>query len=119
MPRIDQRAVLIGGAIAVATTVAGVVIGSLAGLPAIGTFAPLPGIAAGAFVAGRLARQAGLLHGGMVAVLWIAIDAISSLFGAPPPGDIASDTVLILLRDVIHLAVGSAAGILGGRDLSR
>lgn len=119
MPRIDQRAVLIGGAIAIGSTVAGIAVASATGLPAVATFAPLPGIGLGAFVAGRLAGQGGLLQGGLVAALWIAADAVASLFGAPPQGELATDTVLILLRDLIHLSVGSAAGALGTRDLRR
>ena len=119
MPKLDMRAVLIGGAIAVAATVAGIFIASAAGVPMVAAFAPLPGIAAGGFAAGRLARQGGLLQGGMVGVLWIAADAVASLSSSQTPGDLAADTVLTLVRDVIHLAVGAAAGALGARDLRR
>lgn len=107
MPPIEWRPVLVGGAVALVVSL----FLSMASqtLPAV----PV-GIAAGAAVAGRLARQRSGFHGGLVAVLWIAAEALSEPF-RPAPADVVADLAQTILLDVVRLALGVAFGWLGGR----
>ena len=77
--------------------------------PGLTVLAELVAIAAGGAVAGRLAPRRGGFHGGLVAVLWIAAEALSDpLFAAPP--DVVGDAAITVLMDIVRLTVGVAAG---------
>ncbi len=107
-PEIRWRAVLVGGAVALAAVL--LLYYSLG--PGLSTVAGLIAVAVGAAVAGRLAPAAGALHGGLVAALWILAEALSDpLFSAP--SDLLGDTAATVLADAIRLATGAAAGWLG------
>ena len=107
-PPIDWRAVLIGGAVAVGTSLLLSISSQVVGAGSVGA-----GIAAGAAVAGRLAKARSAFHGGLVAVLWIAAEALADPL-RPAPGDALSDTALTVVADVIRLGLGVLFGWLGG-----
>jgi hypothetical protein len=102
--------VLVGGAVAFGT---GLLLFYLLGA-GLNTVAGFASVAAGAFVAGRLAPGAGALHGGLVAAFWIAAEALSDPFFAAP-ADVVGDTALTLAIDVVRLSLGAGAGWLGAR----
>jgi hypothetical protein len=106
VPPIGWRAVLVGGAVALAVSLL-LSIASQA-LPAVAV-----GIAVGAAVAGRLAALRSAFHGGLVAVLWIGAEALSEPF-RPAPADVVVDLAQTILLDVVRLALGVAFGWLGG-----
>jgi len=106
VPPIGWRAVLIGGTVALVVSL----LISMASqtLPAVAV-----GIAAGAAVAGRLAPVRSAFHGGLVAVLWIAAEALAEPF-RPAPADVVTDLAQTILADVVRLALGVVFGWLGG-----
>ena len=109
-PEIRWNAVLIGGAVALATAV---LLFYLLGR-GLSPVAGFTAVAAGGLVAGRLAPASGGLHGGLVGALWILSEALSDpLFAAAP--DVVSDTAVTVLADVARLVVGVAAGWVGSR----
>ena len=83
---------------------------SLASMP----FAVALGMAAGAGLAGRLSGANASFHGGLVAVLWIAAQALLEPL-QPQAADVAGDLARTLLTDVLLLVVGATFGALGGR----
>jgi hypothetical protein len=109
VPPIAWRAVLAGGAVALAA----ILLLSIASQP----LPPVAvGIAAGALAAGRLATARSAFHGSLVAVLWIAAEALADPFvGRPLPVDVAADLARTILLDVLWLALGVGCGWLGGR----
>lgn len=107
VPPIEWRAVLSGGAAALLVSV----LLSIASQPGLAVPA---GIAAGAALAGRLATTRSAFHGGLVAVLWIAAEALAEPFRPAHP-DVAADLARTLLSDVLNLGLGVAFGWLGGR----
>jgi len=106
IPPIEWRPVLIGGAVALVLAL----LLSMASqtLPAVAV-----GIAVGAAVAGWLATSRGAFHGGLVAVLWMAAEALAEPF-RPAPADIATDLAQTLVADVLRLALGVSFGWFGG-----
>jgi hypothetical protein len=109
-PEIRWGAVLLGGAVAVAS---GIVLFYVFGT-GLGPVAGLVSVAAGALIAGWRAPAAGWLHGGLVATLWIAAEAVTDpLFPAAP--DVVADAALTVIGDILRLALGVAAGWLGAR----
>jgi uncharacterized membrane protein YccC len=109
-PEIQWRAVLVGGAVALGAALLLFYMGG----PRLNVVAGLVAVAAGALVAGRLARVAGGLHGGLVGALWIAAEALSDpLFTGP--ADVVGDTALTVVLDVTRLGLGVGAGWLGAR----
>ncbi|MBI2983466.1 MAG: hypothetical protein HYY42_04720 [Chloroflexi bacterium] len=106
VPPIAWRAVLIGGSVALAVSLFLSMASQM--LPAVAV-----GIAAGAAVAGRLARERSGFHGGLVAVLWIGAEALSEPF-RPAPADVVADLAQTILLDVVRLALGVLFGWLGG-----
>lgn len=110
-PEIRWTAVLAGGAVAFG---AALLLFYLLGA-GLSTVAGLASVGAGALVAGRLAPAAGGLHGGLVAALWIVAEALSDpFFAAPAAPDVVADTALALAVDIVRLALGVAAGWVGG-----
>jgi hypothetical protein len=112
-PEIRWRAVVGGGAATLFLTLTLSLVAALAGSTLLLFVAAPIGIALGAAAAGRIARAAGALHGGLVAVLWI----VAGTLVGPAPGatDVLADTALTVVLDAAWLAVGAAAGWLGSR----
>lgn len=109
-PVIQQLAVVAG--VLVAATVASLL--RLAASPDASIFgiaAPLCGIASGALVAGKLAKNAGLYHGALVGVGYVLVEVIG-LAPAPfePTGTGLAEGLSIIAGDVLLLAVASLAG---------
>jgi hypothetical protein len=83
--------------------------------PGVGIAAPFLGIAGGAYLAGKVAKFAGLYHGTLTAVAYI----VAATFGlAPVPlepllGGGVAESVWIIVGDLLLLAVAAAAGWLG------
>lgn len=106
----NQIAVAAG--VVVAATVANLL--RLAASPTASIFgiaAPLCGIALGAIVAGKLAKNGGLYHGALVGVGYVLVEAIGL---APSPLDATSDGLVeglsIIAGDALLLAVAALAG---------
>jgi hypothetical protein len=114
MPPIEWRAVLVGGAVAATLSLLLSIAFQSPLPPGAGSLVTGAGIAAGGAVAGRLARARGPFHGGLVAVLWIAAEALSEPF-RPAAVDVLSDTAQAIVADVVRVGIGVAFGWLGGR----
>jgi hypothetical protein len=104
--------VAVAAGLVVAATVANLL--RLAASPTASIFgiaAPLCGIALGAIVAGKLAKNGGLYHGALVGVGYVLVEAIGL---APSPLDTASDGLAeglsIIAGDALLLAVAALAG---------
>ena len=76
-----------------------------------GIAAPLLGIALGAFIAGKMAKNGGVFHGALVGVGYVLIEAIGI---APAPlessGPGFAEGLLIIAGDALVLAVAALAG---------
>lgn len=117
-PGVQWRPVIAGGALAALVAIVVGVVGSAAGLAPLGALSVPAGIAAGGFLAGRLAGSAGLLQGGMVAVLWIAAEALGDIASPPAAADPVADLALVVLSDIFRISLGAGFGWLGqGRVL--
>ena len=106
----NQIAVAAG--VVVAATVANLL--RLAATPTASIFgiaAPLCGIALGALLAGKVAKNGGLYHGALVGVGYVLIEAIGF---APSPLDASTDGLAeglsIIAGDALLLAVAALAG---------
>jgi hypothetical protein len=108
-PAIDQIAVAAG--VVAAVTVAFLLRAAGASAASIfGIAAPLCGIAAGAYLAGKLAKYAGLYHGAIVGVGYVLVEAIGL---APAPLDSRdglADGLWIIAGDALLLALAGLAG---------
>jgi hypothetical protein len=109
-PAINQLAVVAG--LVVAATVASLL--RLAASPTASIFgiaAPLCGIALGAFLAGKLAKNAGVYHGALVGVGYVLVEAIG-LAPAPlePAGVGLTEGLSIIAGDALVLTVAALAG---------
>ncbi len=114
IPPIEWRPVLIGGAVAAVLSFL-LSIGSQGTSSGVaGALTVAAGIAAGSAVAGRLARARGAFHGGLVAVVWIAAEALAEPF-RPAASDVVLDLAATVVSDVLRLLVGVVFGWLGGR----
>ena len=110
LPPINQIAVAAG--VLVAATIASLL--RLAASPTASIFgiaAPLCGIALGALLAGKLAKNGGLYHGALVGVGYVLVEAIG-LAPAPlePSGDGLAEGFSIIAGDALLLAVAVLAG---------
>lgn len=76
-----------------------------------GIAAPLCGIALGGYLAGKLAKNAGVYQGALVGVGYVIVEAIG-LAPAPfePSGDGLGDTVFVIAGDAMVLGLGALAG---------
>jgi hypothetical protein len=76
-----------------------------------GIAAPLCGIALGGLLAGKVAKHAGLYHGGLVGVGYVVVEAIGL---APAPfgstGDSLTEGLAIIAGDALLLALAALAG---------
>lgn len=104
-PPVSWAGVLAGAALAVAFSLVG------AGLPLM-----LVAVAAGGFLAGRIAGTAGVLQGAVVAVLVIVVQAVLASFGPAGTTDLVVDTAATIGRDALLLALGAAGGWLAVRS---
>ena len=110
LPAINQIAVAAG--VLVAATIASI-LRLAASSPAsiFGIAAPLCGIALGAFLAGKLAKNGGLYHGALVGVGYVLIEAIG-LAPAPlePSGEGFAEGLSVIAGDALVLALAVLAG---------
>jgi hypothetical protein len=110
LPAINQIAVAVGVVVA-ALSAALVRVVALPTASIFGIAAPLCGIALGAYLAGKLAKNAGLYHGALVGVGYVLVEAIGF---APPPfeptGDGLGDSLSIIAGDAMLLALAAFAG---------
>ena len=76
-----------------------------------GIAAPLCGIALGAFLAGKVAKNGGLYHGALVGVGYVLVEAIG-LAPAPlePSGVGVAEGLSVIAGDALVLAVAVLAG---------
>lgn len=114
-PQIRWRPVIAGGAATFLLALSLSLAAAVAGSPALLAAAVWLAIAVGAAAAGRLARAAGALHGGLVAVLWIVANMVAGSAG-PQATDVIGDTVRTVALDAGWLAVGALGGWLGSRS---
>jgi peptidoglycan/LPS O-acetylase OafA/YrhL len=110
LPPIDRTAVAIGLLAAVGSALI-LGVGAGPGAPIFGIAAPLCGIAIGAFLAGKLAKYAGLYHGALVGAGYVVIEALGI---APAPlepleGGIA-EGLWIIAGDASLLLVAALLG---------
>ena len=110
LPPINQIAVAAG--VLVAATIASI-LRLAASSPAsiFGIAAPLCGIALGAFLAGKVAKNGGLYHGALVGVGYVLVEAIG-LAPAPlePSGVGVAEGLSVIAGDALVLAVAVLAG---------
>ena len=110
VPPINQIAVAAG--VLVAATVASVLrLGASSPASIFGIAAPLCGIALGAVLAGKIAKNGGLLHGALVGVGYVLVEAIG-LAPAPldPSGDGFAEGLSVIAGDALVLALAALAG---------
>jgi peptidoglycan/LPS O-acetylase OafA/YrhL len=110
LPPINQIAVAVG--VLAAATVASV-LRLAASSPAsiFGIAAPLCGIALGALLAGKVAKNGGLYHGALVGVGYVLVEAIG-LAPAPlePSGEGFAEGLSVIAGDALVLALAALAG---------
>jgi peptidoglycan/LPS O-acetylase OafA/YrhL len=113
LPAINQIAVATG--VLVAATIASI-LRLAASSPAsiFGIAAPLCGIALGAFLAGKVAKNGGLYHGALVGVGYVLVEAIG-LAPAPlePSGEGFAEGLSVIAGDALVLALAALAGWIG------
>ena len=114
-PEIRWRAVIGGGAATLLITFLLSLAGTAGGSGLLLAVAAPVGIVVGAAAAGRLARTAGILHGGLVGALWIVAEAIAGT-GRPGTSNVLADTALTVVYDLAWLGLGALAGYLGSRS---
>ncbi|MEA2662337.1 MAG: hypothetical protein QOH08_1909 [Chloroflexota bacterium] len=109
MPELDPRAVAAGLALTILVAIGG----SLLGFPPI---LAVLAVAAGGYVAGRMAGRDGLLHGAVVGALSIVVVSIAASAGNASVSNVLVDTVAIVVSDVLLLLFSSVAGWLATRS---
>jgi hypothetical protein len=109
MPEVDPAAAAAGLALSVLVAVGGV----LLGYPAISAIA---GVAAGGYLAGRIAHRDGVLHGAVVGILAIILTSVLSSAGNENVSNIFVDTATIVVSDVVLLLSASVGGWLSTRS---
>ena len=110
LPTVNQIAIAIGVVLATAVAVLlREILSSSAST--FGIAAPLCGIALGAFVAGKVAKNGSLFHGALVGVGYVLVEAIGI---APAPldssGDGLAEGLSIIAGDALLLALAALAG---------
>ena len=110
IPAVNQIAVAAG--VLVAASIASI-LRLAASSPAsiFGIAAPLCGIALGAFLAGKVAKNGGLYHGALVGVGYVLVEAVG-LAPAPlePSGEGFSEGLSVIAGDALVLALAVLAG---------
>ena len=110
LPAIHQIAVIAG--VLVAATIASLLrVAAVSAASIFGIAAPLCGIALGAFLAGKVAKNAGLYHGAVVGVGYVLVEAVG-LAPAPfePSGEGVAEGLWIIAGDALLLALATLAG---------
>src|SRR5712691_6152405 len=110
LPHINQTAVAAG--VLVAATIASLLrLAATAPASIFGIAAPLCGIALGAFLAGKVAKNGGLYHGALVGVGYVLVEAIG-LAPAPlePSGSAFGEGLSVIAGDALVLALAALAG---------
>jgi len=77
-------------------------------LPALA--ATVFGVALGAFLAGKWAKAGGAYQGAVVGAGFILLEAIGIVPSSAYEGDALSDTLTIIVLDVVTLLAGAVAG---------
>ena len=110
LPPISQVAVVVGLVVA-ALGAALIRLMAPPGASIFGIAAPLCGIALGAFIAGKVAKNGGLFHGALVGVGYVLIEAIG-LAPAPlePWGAGLAEGLSIIAGDALLLTLAALAG---------
>ncbi len=109
LPELDPVAAGSGIALTILVALAGIFLG----------YAPifsLVAVAAGGYLAGRVAGRDGLLHGAVVGVLAIIVASIAASAGNATVANVLADTLTIVVSDVLMLLSASAAGWLATRS---
>ncbi len=109
MPELDARAIAAGVALTILVAIAVATVG----FPPIYA---LLGVAAGGYVAGRMAGRDGLFHGAVVGVLSIIAASIAASAGNATVANVLADTLTIVVSDVLLLLSSSAGGWLATRS---
>ena len=109
MPDVDPPAAAAGLALSVVVAVIGV----LLGYPVV---SGIVGVAAGGYLAGRVARRDGLFHGAIVGILAIILTSVAASAGNENVSNIFIDTVSIVVSDVVLLLSASSGGWLSTRS---
>jgi len=110
LPAINQIAIAAGVLLAVAVAaVLHLAVSSPASI--FGIAAPLCGIGLGAFLAGKMAENAGLYHGALVGVGYVLVEVVG-LAPAPldPAGNGFAEGLSVIAGDALVLAVAAFAG---------
>jgi len=109
MPEVDPRAAGSGIALTILVALAGIFLG-------YGPIFSLVAVAAGGYLAGRMAGRDGLFHGAVVGVLAIIAASIAASAGNATVSNVLVDTLTIVVSDVLLLLFGSAGGWLATRS---
>ena len=109
MPELDARAVGAG----IALTILVAILLATFGFPPVSA---LLAVAAGGFLAGRMAGRDGLFHGAVVGVLAIIAASIAASAGNATVSNVLADTLTIVVSDVLFLLSASAGGWLATRS---
>jgi hypothetical protein len=110
LPDTNQIAVAAGLVVAVTVALILGLVGSFAA-SIFGIAAPLCGIAGGAYLAGKVAKYAGLYHGALVGIGYVLVEAIG-LAPAPlgPSVEGLGEGLWIIAGDALLLALAAFAG---------
>ena len=109
MPELDARAAAAG----ISLTILVAVLLATFGFPPVSA---LLAVAAGGFVAGRMAGRDGLFHGAVVGVLSIIAASIAASAGNETVSSALADTLTIVVSDVLFLLSSSAGGWIATRS---
>jgi peptidoglycan/LPS O-acetylase OafA/YrhL len=110
LPSLNQIAV--AGGVLVAATIASVLrLATSSPASIFGIAAPLCGIALGALIAGKVAKNGGLYHGALVGVGYVLVEAIG-LAPAPlePSGEGFAEGLSVIAGDALVLGLAALAG---------
>lgn len=106
MPRLRWPAILAGVALAVASTLL-----SAAALPPIpAAVASVFGLFVSGLLAGKLATSARLYHGAVVGAGYVICEALGIVPAGSYLADPVSDTVAVIVSDVLRIAVAALGG---------
>src|SRR5687767_7899177 len=106
MPRLRWPAILVGVALAVATTLL-----TAAVLPPVpAAIASVFGLFVSGLLAGKLAPVARLYHGAVVGAGYVICEALGIVPGGGFLADPVSDTVAVIVSDALRIAISALGG---------